>query len=197
MPLPPYIQYSEDKESVYQPIFAKNSGSVASPTASLHFTDELLQAITEKGFLQETLTLHVGLGTFKNIYEQDIRDFEMHSESAEVSKDIFEKIASYKKDGKIVLAIGTTVTRTLETLPVLWTLISGKFSWTDECKSFWDTIQKSDKNIIPSFSIDGETIRFQSKIFIYPGFDFVVIDELITNFHLPKSTLLMLVSAFL
>jgi len=230
MPLPPYVEYSPDKESVYQPAFAKKEWSVASPTASLHFTQRLLDEITEKWFTQEKVVLHVGLGTFKNIYEEDVRDFEMHCESIEIQRDVFEKIAAYKKFGKIILAVGTTVTRTLESLIFLWPLVKEKFDWSEECRKFWDEILSpwqggmkgglennppllkneetiinpsylpfsGEKNaIIPSFSISENTINFESKIFIYPGFQLQIIDELITNFHLPKSSLLMLVSAFL
>ncbi len=196
MPLPPYVEYTPEKEVGYQPVFAMKEWSVASPTASLHFTQRLLDELTEKCFWQEKIVLHVGLWTFKNIYEEDIRQFDMHVEMAEVTRELFEKIAQYKKNGKIILAVGTTVSRTLESLPFLWSLIKENFTWSDECVNFWNVHEKSNSSIIPSFSIDWESINFESKIFIYPGFELTIIDELITNFHLPKSTLLMLVSAF-
>lgn len=97
--------------------------------------------------------LHVGLGTFKNIYEEDIRDFDMHVEYAEVTRELFEKIAQYKQSGKTILAVGTTVTRTLESLPFLWNDIRDSFDWTDDCRVFWEKIAKNNDNIIQSFSI--------------------------------------------
>ncbi|MCF6462747.1 tRNA preQ1(34) S-adenosylmethionine ribosyltransferase-isomerase QueA [Clostridium sp. Cult1] len=163
MPLPPYIKEKlEDKER-YQTVYSKHEGSAAAPTAGLHFTKELLNKIKEKGVSISYLTLHVGLGTFRPVKVENIEEHHMHSEYYEVSKEAAEMINRTKKDGGRVIAVGTTTTRTLETIGILEGKILPKKGWTD--------------------------------IFIYPGYDFKIIDGLITNFHLPESTLLMLVSA--
>lgn len=163
MPLPPYIKEKlEDKER-YQTVYSKHEGSAAAPTAGLHFTKELLNKIEEKGVNISYLTLHVGLGTFRPVKVENIEEHHMHSEYYEVSEEAAEMINRTKKDGGRVIAVGTTSTRTLETIGSLEGKILPKKGWTD--------------------------------IFIYPGYDFKIIDGLITNFHLPESTLLMLVSA--
>lgn len=163
VPLPPYIKEKlEDKER-YQTVYSKHEGSAAAPTAGLHFTKELLNKIKEKGVSISYLTLHVGLGTFRPVKVENIEEHHMHSEYYEVSKEAAEMINRTKKDGGRVIAVGTTTTRTLETIGILEGKILPKKGWTD--------------------------------IFIYPGYDFKIIDGLITNFHLPESTLLMLVSA--
>jgi S-adenosylmethionine:tRNA ribosyltransferase-isomerase len=117
LPLPPYIEYSREKESDYQTTFARIDGSVAAPTASLHFTSELIDRIENQ---KEYLTLHVGLGTFKGIQTPDIRDYDIHREKIEIKIDVFEKIASLKARNKKIVAVGTTACRTLESLPYLW-----------------------------------------------------------------------------
>ena len=121
LPLPPYIEYSREKESDYQTSFARIDGSVAAPTASLHFTKELLDTLD---IPKEYITLHVGLGTFKGIDVDDIRDYQIHEETIEIEQGIFEKIAAYKKNGQKLIAVGTTVCRTLESLPSLWKAFS-------------------------------------------------------------------------
>ena len=115
--MPPYIEYSREKEADYQTSFARADGSVAAPTASLHFTSELMEKIDNQ---REFLTLHVGLGTFKGISTADIRDYDIHREHVEISTDIFDKIAKIKTENKKIVAVGTTATRTLESLPYLW-----------------------------------------------------------------------------
>jgi S-adenosylmethionine:tRNA ribosyltransferase-isomerase len=117
LPLPPYIERSREKESDYQTSFARIDGSVAAPTASLHFTSELMDRIENQ---KEYLTLHVGLGTFKGIQTPDIRDYDIHREKIEIKIDVFEKIASLKTRNKKIVAVGTTACRTLESLPYLW-----------------------------------------------------------------------------
>ena len=153
----------EDKER-YQTIYSKYKGSVAAPTAGLHFTEELLKKIREKGVKTVYLTLHVGLGTFRPVKEDNIEDHIMHTEIYNVPEETIDVIKKAKKSGNRIFAVGTTSVRTLESL------------------------SHSDTGFKAGY---GDT-----NIFIYPGFEFKIVDVLITNFHLPKSTLLMLVSAF-
>lgn len=163
MPLPPYItEKLEDKER-YQTVYSKEKGSAAAPTAGLHFTEELLKEIKAKGINIAYLTLHVGLGTFRPVKVEDINEHIMHSEYYFLDKENAELINETKKRGNKVIAVGTTSTRTLETIGDENGFVREQSGWTD--------------------------------IFIYPGYKYKVIDELITNFHLPESTLIMLVSA--
>jgi S-adenosylmethionine:tRNA ribosyltransferase-isomerase len=163
MPLPPYIHEKlEDKER-YQTVYSKHEGSAAAPTAGLHFTKELLEEIQKKGVRLAYVTLHVGLGTFRPVKVEDVLSHEMHSEMYSISQETATIINQTKKEGKRIIAVGTTSTRTLES-----------------CTG-------SDGEVIPG---SGAT-----NIFIYPGYMFKCIDALITNFHLPESTLIMLVSA--
>ncbi len=163
MPLPPYIHEKLEDKDRYQTVYAKNVGSAAAPTAGLHFTKELLEALKEKGVEIEYVTLHVGLGTFRPVSVENINDHVMHSEFYQMSKDTADRLTKAKAEGRRIISVGTTSTRTLETIMSLY----GEFR---EC-SGW------------------------TNIFIYPGYEFKAIDALITNFHLPKSTLVMLVSA--
>lgn len=163
MPLPPYItEKLEDKER-YQTVYSKEKGSAAAPTAGLHFTNELLKNIKAKGVNIAYLTLHVGLGTFRPVKVEDINEHIMHSEFYHLDKENADLINETKKRGNKVIAVGTTSTRTLETIGDENGFVREQSGWTD--------------------------------IFIYPGYKYKVIDELITNFHLPESTLIMLVSA--
>lgn len=163
MPLPPYItEKLEDKER-YQTVYSKEKGSAAAPTAGLHFTEELLKEIKAKGVNIAYLTLHVGLGTFRPVKVEDINEHIMHSEYYHLDKENADLINETKKRGNKVIAVGTTSTRTLETIGDDNGFVREQSGWTD--------------------------------IFIYPGYKYKVIDELITNFHLPESTLIMLVSA--
>ena len=163
MPLPHYITKKLEDAGRYQTVYAKYSGSAAAPTAGLHFTKELLKKIEEKGVNIGYVTLHVGLGTFRPVKADDILNHKMHSEFFVLPKETAELVNRTKKSGKRVIAVGTTATRTLETVGADGGELSEKTGWTD--------------------------------IFIYPGKKFNVIDGLITNFHLPESTLIMLVSA--
>lgn len=164
MPLPPYITHKLEDRNRYQTVYAKHEGSAAAPTAGLHFTKELLDAIQEKGVAIARVTLHVGLGTFRPVKVENILEHHMHSEFYMIEKEAAEKINAAKAAGKRVIAVGTTSTRTLEAAAAADGTIQAASGWTD--------------------------------IFIYPGYRFKVIDALITNFHLPESTLVMLVSAF-
>ena len=163
MPLPPYIHETLKDKNRYQTVYAKYLGSAAAPTAGLHFTEELLNKIKEKGVEILYVTLHVGLGTFRPVTESDIRSHNMHSEYYEIDEYTANKLNESKKNGKRIISVGTTSLRTLE-------------SNIKKYKNFKSVKEKTD-------------------IFIYPGYKFEATDALITNFHLPKSTLLMLVSA--
>lgn len=164
MPLPPYIKERLDDPDRYQTVYVKESGSAAAPTAGLHFTDELLDEIRAKGINIAFITLHVGLGTFRPVSVEDINDHEMHSEYYQMTQETANLLNQTKKEGHRIISVGTTSTRTLETIRRDYNEFVAVSGWTD--------------------------------IFIYPGFTYKAIDGLITNFHLPKSTLVMLVSAF-
>ncbi len=200
LPLPPYIEYRKEKEKDYQTTFAKNNGSVAAPTASLHFTEELLGRIKNP---KEYVTLHVGLGTFKGIDVADIRDYHIHRETIEIELSLFERITAYKKNGQKTVAVGTTVCRTLESLPSLWGVLDEtvKKSLNDETQNYWNMLTQNMNNMnwIHTIMVNHElwTLNFETAIYITPGYEFWIVDELITNFHLPESSLLVLVSAFM
>lgn len=174
MPLPPYIQQvrtdrhaKEDDNKWYQTAWAANEGSFAAPTASLHFDNQDLECLRQKGIEVLFITLHVGLGTFLPIKVSDLNEHEMHSEWTEVSAEVWEKIGQAKKEGHKIWALGTTVTRALESA----------------AKGYFDR------------DVEGN-FRGTTNIFIKPPFEFEIVDRLLTNFHLPKSTLLALVGAF-
>jgi len=162
MPLPPYIHEKLEDPNRYQTVYAKHPGSAAAPTAGLHFTPELLKKLEDKGVELIYVTLHVGLGTFRPVEEEDLTNHVMHEEYYEISADAAYKLNKAKKDGKRIVAVGTTSTRTLES----------------------------------AYNNGFEPTCTTTNIFIYPGYEFKAIDAQITNFHLPKSTLIMLISAF-
>ena len=163
MPLPPYIHESLKQKDRYQTVYAKHDGSAAAPTAGLHFTDELLEKIKQKGIEIANVTLHVGIGTFRPVKVENIEEHDMHSEHYYIKEEDVEKINKTKANGGRIIAVGTTSCRVLESV-------------ADENGKLKE--------------VEGDT-----KIFIYPGYKFKCIDALITNFHLPESTLIMLVSA--
>ena len=163
MPLPPYITEKLEEKDRYQTVYAKNVGSAAAPTAGLHFTDEYLNKIRDKKVNVAFITLHVGLGTFRPVSVEDVTKHDMHEEVYSISKEVADLLNETKENCKKIVAVGTTTTRTLETV-------------ADENGKFKEQ--------------SGST-----KIFIYPGYKFKAIDALLTNFHLPKSTLIMLISA--
>lgn len=170
IPLPPYIERKIPNEDLkkldferYQTVYAKDEGSVAAPTAGLHFTQEILQKLQDKGVELAYVTLNVGLGTFRPVQCENVENHKMHSETFEISEKAAEQINRAKKEGKQIIAVGTTTVRTLETA-------FQKYGCIKPCHD-------------------------HSELFIYPPYEFKIIDKLITNFHLPKSTLLMLVSA--
>jgi len=164
IPLPPYIKEPLDDPSRYQTIFAKERGAVAAPTASLHFTPSLIESLKQKGVGLAEITLHAGLGTFRPVRSENIEEHKMHQEEFFIPEEVCQKIAETKAKGKKVVAVGTTVVRTLEGSVTEKGRIKPGHGFTD--------------------------------LYIRPGFEFKVCDAIITNFHLPKSTLLILVSAF-
>lgn len=164
MPLPPYIHESLENQNMYQTVYAKEVGSAAAPTAGLHFTEELLDNIKSKGINIAYITLHVGLGTFRPVNVENIEEHEMHSEFYMMTRETADMLNETKKNGKKIVAVGTTTVRTLETIR-----------------------SNNDKFV--------EASGF-TNIFIYPGYEYKAVDMIITNFHLPKSTLIMLISAF-
>ena len=163
MPLPPYIKEKLEKKEMYQTVYAKYDGSAAAPTAGLHFTEDLLNQIKEKGVEIANVTLHVGIGTFRPVKEENIEDHDMHTEHYYIKAEDAEKINNTRKNGGRIIAVGTTSCRVLESVA-------------------------DDNGMVKE--IEGDT-----NIYIYPGYKFKCIDGLITNFHLPESTLVMLVSA--
>ncbi len=160
-PLPPYIHEKLEDKNMYQTVYAKHPGSAAAPTAGLHFNEELLKKIEEKGIKLLYITLHVGLGTFRPVLEKDVTKHKMHSEYYEMSQEVADELNKAQKENRRIVAVGTTSTRTLE---------AAYDNGFKECHGW-------------------------TEIFIYPGFKFNAVNALITNFHLPKSTLVMLVSA--
>lgn len=163
MPLPPYIHEKLQDKDRYQTVYAKNIGSAAAPTAGLHFTPELLNKLEEKGVIVKYVTLHVGLGTFRPVNVEDVTNHKMHSEFYTMDNDTAMELNKAKAEGRRIISVGTTSTRTLETIMQTYNTFKECSGWTE--------------------------------IFIYPGYEFKAINALITNFHLPKSTLVMLVSA--
>ena len=178
MPLPPYITHKLEDKNRYQTVYAKNTGSAAAPTAGLHFTEELLKQIEDMGVKIARLTLHVGLGTFRPVKVEKIEDHHMHTEYYELSQEAADIINETRRKGGRGISVGTTSTRTMETVGTAQGLHK-----VTSCESY------DESNELKPAS--GWT-----NIFIYPGYEFKVVDSLITNFHLPESTLIMLVSAF-
>ena len=164
MPLPPYIKKKLKDQGRYQPVYARERGSAAAPTAGLHFTEDLFEDLAAKGIANTRLLLHVGLGTFRPVKVDKVEDHHMHAEFYRLTEETAEQINRTKRDGGRIIAVGTTSCRTLETL------------------------SKDDGTV--------EAGEGYTRKFIYPGYKFKIIDGMITNFHLPKSTLLMLISAF-
>ena len=164
MPLPPYIKEKLDDPERYQTVYSKTPGSAAAPTAGLHFTPELLESLRARGVKLAFVTLHVGLGTFRPVKEDEITDHVMHSEYYIMDEETAEQINSTRQNGGKIWTVGTTACRTLETIADENGTVQPQSGWTD--------------------------------IFIYPGYRFKVVDHLVTNFHLPESTLMMLISAF-
>jgi len=206
MPLPPYIHYGKEKEKRYQTTFAQDLGSAAAPTASLHFSQKLISNLYSKWVEINFTTLHVGLWTFKPVYEQDIRNHKIHKEPIIIENSLFQQIYNRKNGNKNLIAVWTTMVRLLETLPYLRASLS-----SDEKefilpngeafhfrKSITSDIQQSNyEKYVHDVSLQQNRIVCETQLFIFPGWRFRIVDEMITNFHLPKSSLLMLISALM
>jgi len=169
IPVPPYVKDEPSQIETYQTVYAKSEGSVAAPTAGFHFTPELIEKLKDKGVEFAEVTLHVGLGTFLPVKTQNIAEHEMHKEWFTLTEDVAEQLNAWKLEGRRIIAVGTTSTRVLESCAV----------WNEKHQTYLLRPQT------------GET-----QAFFYPPYTFTFVDALITNFHLPKSTLLMLISAF-
>lgn len=185
MPIPPYLKKSplsrNDLLKKYQTIFAKTEGSAAAPTASLHFSNNVFKKLKQREIEKYFVTLHVGLGTFAPINEENIKQKKLHEEYYEVEEGTLQLINQLRSEGKKLVAVGTTVTRTLESI------INN-----DSARQFLSQEKKVEKSPLPRHNILGKT-----DLFIFPPYDFKMVDIMITNFHLPKSSLMMLVEAFL
>ena len=217
MPLPPYIKHKLEDKDRYQTVYAKNEGSAAAPTAGLHFTNELLSEIEDKGINIARVTLHVGLGTFRPVKADKIEDHHMHSEFYIVNAETAELINRTMESGHKIISVGTTSTRTLESAAVLnpeFERLSSEGARVENAGTSLDKEGKdgsmdisriedqvnkkkyiigADGRIIPKYILKAQSAW--TSIFIYPGYEWKLVDELITNFHLPQSTLIMLVSS--
>jgi S-adenosylmethionine:tRNA ribosyltransferase-isomerase len=188
VPLPPYIRRPDDPADAgrYQTIFARESGSVAAPTAGLHFTDDLFDRLSSNGVEIRSLTLHVGLGTFQPVRTERVEEHRMHGETFTVSEELAEAVSRAKAEGRPVLAVGTTTVRALEAAARATGHEAGHRAGQKAPERTGDGAHE--RVIAPGTR--------NTEIFIYPGFEFKVIDKLFTNFHIPESSLLMMVCAF-
>jgi S-adenosylmethionine:tRNA ribosyltransferase-isomerase len=209
LPLPPYLnrQAEESDYDRYQTIYAKSEGSVAAPTAGLHFTDEVMQSLTDKNILQQFVTLHVGAGTFKPVKSETMEDHEMHSEWMEVKKETIEYILNYHP--KEIIPVGTTSFRTLETLywMGLKTFYNPHITLEEIEIRQWDVYELADKTIITEQALQSlltwmnekemDELIVPTQLLVAPGYIPKITDAIITNFHQPDSTLLLLVAALI
>ena len=210
MPLPPYVDYSDTAADQYQSLFAQEAWSVAAPTASLHFTRPLLERLHHQGVVLHTATLHIGLWTFQRVESHDITQHAIHDEPISLGRRMRATIAQEKHADKRHIAVGTTVTRTLESMPYLRRLLRHDAAssqivhkmLTSTAIARWDTLTadvslEDARRYIPTWHVDWQGVTAATELFLYPGCRFFLVDALITNFHLPKSSLLMLVAAFI
>ncbi|MCH5246688.1 MAG: S-adenosylmethionine:tRNA ribosyltransferase-isomerase [Muribaculaceae bacterium] len=203
IPIPPYLKRATEKSDVndYQTVFSKIEGSVAAPTAGLHFTENILKEIDNRNIPRRDLTLHVGAGTFKPVKSDEIGGHEMHEEFFSVSKKLIEEIISWKSEGRKIYAVGTTSVRTLESLYYAGFLVKNR-SWAGIVPQWLPYDENVNVEVVDALSGlikagEGEDFIGETKLMIAPGYKFRIVDGIITNFHQPKSTLLLLISAFL
>ncbi len=205
MAIPAYIDYKKEKELAYQPLFAQHPWSVAAPTASLHFTPRILKQLEQNNINKHTITLHIWLWTFKPVDNEYILDHKIHTEKILIKSNIFEIIAQHKSNKQPIIAVWTTVTRTLETLPYFWLLLSDtekkqcSAETLNRRNNLTDSLaQRQAHNVVQEYHmLDQSTRLVETKLFLHPWESFHIIDWLLTNFHTPKSTLLMLVAWFI
>ncbi len=204
MPLPPYItNTSPENQQLYQTSFGQQQGSVATPTAGLHFTHELRNNLRKQWIKRNEITLHVGIGTFAPVVSEDIRDHTLHAETITIPRVLFEDIMIQKKQFWPVFTVGTTSTRSIESLPYLWTLLSSQDKQdhlTPQVIQRWDTLSpiiQKNHDFLLLISVNSDTITFSSSLFIYPGYQRTIIDGIITNFHLPQTSLVMLIAGLI
>lgn len=199
IPLPPYIADDASKYDDYQPIVAKEEGSVAAPTAALHFTDRLLQQLTDKWIQQVSVTLHIGIGTFRLIDVADVRDHEIHREVCQASVQLFTQIARTHLNGKKITVVWTTSCRTIESLPYLYLHIRDQIQLSSGICEYWDSIiiNLIDPNYIVYPLVMWDQIQRETQLYMYPWFQSKILDHLVTNFHLPQSTLLLMIASLI
>lgn len=209
LPIPPYLHRNTEESDInnYQTVYSKIKGSVAAPTAGLHFTPEILNALRDKNIQTTELTLHVGAGTFKPVKSDEIGQHKMHSELISINKRTLQLLKKQKETGKLIFAVGTTSVRTLESLYYLGRQLENNLSTSKTlCVSQWEPYTAEQKEISMEKALDNLLTYLEqhqmtiftayTEIMIAPGFDFKIVDGIITNFHQPQSTLLLLVSAF-
>lgn len=206
IPIPPYLNRDseESDREDYQTIYAKVKGSVAAPTAGLHFTPEVFDSLDAHNVKVEKVTLHVGAGTFRPVKSSTIGDHEMHSEPFTVKRDLIAQLIEWKKSGKTIIAVGTTTVRTLESLPYIGKSIKTRkedpfnvTQWDPYKGDDFDTIDALNTILMKLEEENRDSFTSSTSIMIAPGFKWRIVDGMITNFHQPKSTLLLLVSSFL
>lgn len=193
IPVPPYVKKQPEKFATYQTVYAKNVGSVAAPTAGFHFTKHLIDELKDKGVQFEFVTLHVGLGTFRPIKTKTIEEHQMHSEFVQIDRDTSGRINQAKQEGRRVIAVGTTTVRSLEGVAQCHSeeAVGRRKNVLDK-----KILTASEAGLRMTSTLPDSGFAGDVNLFIKPGFQFKIVDALITNFHLPKSTLLVLVSAF-
>ncbi len=208
IPLPPYIADDASKYDDYQPIVARQEGSVAAPTAALHFTDRLLQQLDDKWVQRASVTLHIGIGTFRLIDVADVRDHEIHREVCQVSIQLLIQIARTHLNNKKIIVVWTTSCRTIESLPYLYLHIRNQIILEPGIRKYWDSL--AENLVDPGYVVcpliiwdilsQGFTaaqIQFETQLYMYPWFQSKILDHLVTNFHLPQSTLLLMIASLI
>ncbi len=199
IPLPPYIADDASKYDDYQPIIARQEGSVAAPTAALHFTDQLLGQLSDKWIQQASVTLHIGIGTFRLIDVADVRDHEIHREVCQVSIQLLIQIARTHLNNKKIIVVWTTSCRTIESLPYLYLHIRNQIILEPDIRKYWDSLAENlvDSGYVVCPLIMWDTIQFETQLYMYPWFQSKILDHLVTNFHLPQSTLLLMIASLI
>jgi S-adenosylmethionine:tRNA ribosyltransferase-isomerase len=199
IPLPPYIADDASKYDDYQPIVAKQEGSVAAPTAALHFTDRLLQQLSDQWIQQASVTLHIGIGTFRLIDVADVRDHEIHREVCQISTWLFTQIAHTHLNNNKITVVWTTSCRTIESLPYLYLHACDQIILDPDVREYWDSQTRDlvDPGFIVCPLVMWDQIQRETQLYMYPWFQPKILDHLVTNFHLPQSTLLLMIASLI